>query len=158
VSSWCTPEQGAGPPDRGRPAGEGGDYGYFSHDADVGVIGRGTTPATALEAAAAATFALMADLPALRPRVAVRFEFEEPDVELALVTWLNRLLAEGRAAGLALGRFRLRREDTQWIGEAWGEPWRPDLQKGVEVKGATLTALAVGPDAAGWEARCVVDV
>jgi SHS2 domain-containing protein len=147
----------AGPDDRAPPE-AAADYGYFDHDADVGVIGRGATAAAALEAAAAATFALMADPSALRPRVAVRFELEEPDAELALVTWLNRLLAEARAAGLALGRFRLRREGSRWVGEAWGEPWRPDLQKGVEVKGATLTALAVAPAAAGWEARCVVDV
>jgi SHS2 domain-containing protein len=36
-------------------------YDYFDHDADVGIIGRGPTATAAFEAAADATFALMAD-------------------------------------------------------------------------------------------------
>ena len=131
---------------------------YFDHDADVGIIGRGPTVESAFEAAAAATFGLMVSLPAVRSREVVRVRFDEPDLELALVSWLNLLLAEARAAGLALGRFQLRREGTRWLGEAWGEPWRESLEPGVEVKGATLTMLAVKPVEGGWEARCVVDV
>jgi len=131
---------------------------YFDHDADMGVVGRGPTLEAAFEAAARATFALMADPAAVRPRESVRFEFEEADPELALVTWLNRLLGEARSVGLALGRFQLRRDGARWIGEAWGERWRDDLHRGVEVKGATLTMLAARPTAGGWEARCVVDV
>lgn len=133
-------------------------YAYFDHEADIGIIGQGETLEAAFEAAAEATFAVMVDLAAVRPTTAVRVEFEEPDPELALVTWLNRLLAEARRAGLVLGRFRLRREDSRWSGEGWGEPWREDLERGVEVKGATLTMLSVRPVDGGWEARCVVDV
>jgi SHS2 domain-containing protein len=32
------------------------------------------------------------------------------------------------------------------------------MERGVEVKGATLTMLSVKQVEAGWEARCVVDV
>jgi SHS2 domain-containing protein len=130
----------------------------FSHDADVGVVGRGATVADALVAAAEATFAEMVDLGSVLPLQAVRFAFDEADPEFALVTWLNACLAEARAAGLALGRFSLRRDGDHWTGEAWGEPWRDDLPRGTEVKGATLTELAVTPVDGGWEARCVVDV
>lgn len=131
---------------------------YFDHDADLGVVGRGGTVEEALVSAAAATFGLMVDPCGVRPLVPVRFTFDEPDLELALVTWLNRLLAEARAGGLALGRFSLRREGTRWHGEAWGESWRAGLESGVEVKGATLTMLSVAPARDGWEARCVVDL
>lgn len=130
----------------------------FPHDADVGVVGRGATVEDALAAAAEATFAVMVDPAAVRPLQAVRVSFEETDPELALVTWLNACLGEARAAGLALGRFSLRREGSRWTGEAWGEPWREDLPRGTEVKGATLTQLSVAPADSGWEARCVVDV
>jgi SHS2 domain-containing protein len=130
----------------------------FSHDADVGVVGRGATVADALVAAAEATFAEMADPAAVRPLRAVRIGFDEADPEFALVTWLNACLAEARAAGLALGRFSLWRDGDHWAGEAWGEPWHDDLPRGTEVKGATLTELAVTPVDGGWEARCVVDV
>ncbi|HSJ99018.1 MAG TPA: archease, partial [Myxococcota bacterium] len=60
--------------------------------------------------------------------------------------------------GLALGDFRLARDGARWRGEAWGEPWREEQERGTGVKGATLTMLAVRPAAGGWEARCVVDV
>ena len=45
-----------------------------------------------------------------------------------------------------------------WRGGASGEPWRRDLERGTEVKGATLTMLEVKQERDGWRARCVVDV
>jgi len=77
---------------------------------------------------------------------------------LALVEWLNRLLAEARCSRLALRRFALRREGLRWLGEAWGQRWNDHLARGTEVKGATLTMLSVRQTAGQWEARCVVDV
>ncbi len=133
-------------------------YAYFDHEADIGVIGRGASIEAAFVAAAEAVFANMVDLAAVRPEHRVLVEFEEKDPELALVTWLNQLLGEARAAGLALAKFALRRDGDRWHGEAWGEPWRPQLERGTEVKGATLTMLSVRPTGEGWEARCVVDV
>ncbi len=133
-------------------------YTYFDHDADMGIVGHGLTPEAAMESAAEATFALMADLDQIKAKRSVEVDFDEPDPELALVVWLNRLLAEARAEGLALGEFRLEQLGSHWHGTGSGEPWRPDLQRGVEVKGATLTMLAVRPTRDGWEARCVVDV
>ena len=35
---------------------------------------------------------------------------------------------------------------------------RAGMERGVDVKGATLTMLSVAPTDGGWEARCVVDV
>jgi SHS2 domain-containing protein len=132
--------------------------GYFEHGADIGVIGRGATPEAAFEGAAEAAFAIMTDLAQVTPVQTLRLEFEEDDLELALVTWLNQLLGRAREAGLALGRFRLSRSARHWTGEADGEPWREALARGTEVKGATLTMLRVERTPAGWEARCVVDV
>jgi SHS2 domain-containing protein len=134
------------------------DAAYFEHDADVGVIGRGPTIEDALVSAAEAMFAIMVNLGEVRPREQVSVTFQESDPEYALVRWLNGLLAEARAGGLALARFRLARSGDQWHGEAAGEPWRDALTRGTEVKGATLTGLAVEEIPGGWEARCVVDV
>lgn len=133
-------------------------YGYFEHDADVGIIGRGSLLEEAFEAAAAAMFARMTDLAGVCVQRNVSIEFEEADVELALVRWLNLLLGKAREHGLVFARFRLERDGVLWRGMASGEPWRAEHERGVEVKGATLTALAVTPTAAGWEARCVIDV
>lgn len=131
---------------------------YFEHDADIGVIGRGATLEAAFEGAAEAMFAIMVDAAQIRQLVQFVFAFAEEDLELALVTWLNRLLSEARQRGLALGRFSLNRVDGQWQGEAWGAPWDANMERGTEVKGATLTMLRVEQINGVWEARCVVDV
>ena len=131
---------------------------YFEHDADIGIVGRGASIEQAFEHAASAVFSIMTDLDAVRPQTSVAFEFDEADPELALVTWLNLLLGEARSRALVFGRFSLRRAGAHWIGEAAGEPWRAEMQRGVEVKGATLTGLALAERAGAWEARCIVDV
>lgn len=136
----------------------GPDAGYFAHDADIGVEGRGRTVEEALVNVARATFAIICDIAAVRPLETVQVEFVEDDLEIALVTWLNLLLPEARWRGLALGEFALEHRDGGWHGVARGEPWRPGLERGVEVKGATLTMLSVRQTDGGWEARCVVDV
>jgi SHS2 domain-containing protein len=131
---------------------------YFEHDADMGIVGHGATLEEAFESAAVAMFAIMTDLAAVRRQQTVRLEFEEADTELALVRWLNLLLATAREYGMIFAEFRLERDGGVWRGAATGETWRRDLERGVEVKGATLTMLSVGQSQAGWEARCVVDV
>jgi len=131
---------------------------YFEHDADIGVAGRGATLEEAFESAAAATFAIMADLSAVRPEQSVTLAFEEADVEIALVRWLNLLLGLSHERGLVFSRFWIERDGVLWRGGASGEPWRRDLERGTEVKGATLTMLEVKQERDGWRARCVVDV
>jgi len=135
-----------------------GDNEYFEHDADIGVVGRGVTLEEAFESAASATFAVMADLSAVRPERSVTLDFEEADIEIALVRWLNLLLGLSHEQGLVFSRFWVERDGVHWRGGASGEPWRRDLERGVEVKGATLTMLEVKQGSDGWRARCVVDV
>ncbi|HEY5292840.1 MAG TPA: archease [Burkholderiales bacterium] len=140
---------------------------YFEHAADMGIVGRGKSIEEAFENAARAVFAMMTNLGQVRLQASVAIEFEEADPELALVTWLNLLLGQARSRALIFGRFHLRRDGAspkgtssgaRWSGTAEGEPWRAELERGVEVKGATLTGLAVTQRDGNWEARCVVDV
>jgi SHS2 domain-containing protein len=85
-------------------------------------------------------------------------EFDEPDREIALLRWLNGLLAEARIERLALGRFQIEREGNHWHGTAWGNRWRDDSERGTEVKGATFTMLRVRQVDSAWESQCVIDV
>ena len=124
----------------------------------MGIVGRGQTLEEAYEAAAAAMFALMTELPAVRCMRTIRLTFEEADPELALVRWLNLLLAAAREHGLVFSMFALERDHVVWRGAASGESWRAGMERGTEVKGATLTMLSVRQAADGWEAQCVVDV
>jgi SHS2 domain-containing protein len=132
--------------------------GTFEHGADVGIYGRGPDVCAAFCAAAEAMFALVTDLPSVKPGVSVFFDFDEPDVELALVRWLNLLLFHAAEKRLALARFSLERQGDRWKGSACGEPWREGLERGTDVKGATLTMLSVKQEGGTWDARCVVDV
>ena len=131
---------------------------YFEHDADIGVIGSGATVEQAFEAAAQAVFAIITPVDVVQPQTTVSIEFEEADLELALVTWLNLLLGKSRELGMVFSRFHLRHQGNKWHGEVSGEKWNDSLERGVEVKGATLTMLSVKQTDATWEARCVVDV
>ena len=139
-------------------AGLGQTRGYFEHDADIGIIGGGTTVEQAFEAAAQAVFGIVTDLNLVETTSIVTIEFEEPDPEFALVTWLNLLLGKARELGMVFYRFQVQHQGNHWHTEASGEKWRPGLERGVEVKGATLTMLSVEKTGATWEARCVVDV
>lgn len=136
---------------------------YFEHAADIGVIGRGASIEQAFAGAATAMFAIMAAPRRLAGEptdttIEAAIDFIEEDVELALVQWLNALLATASEARGVFTEFALRRDGAHWRGSARGVRWRADDERGTEVKGATLTALAVKPTASGWEARCVVDV
>ncbi len=134
------------------------DYRYFDHEADIGIEAEGRTLEAAFANAALATFAIMAEPATVIPERRVEVAFEEADAELALVTWLNRLLALARLHGVVFNAFELRREGDRWEGAAWGMPWRPGADRGTEVKGATLTMLKVEQTAKGWRVRCIVDV
>ena len=131
---------------------------YFEHDADIGIIGRGNTLEQAFETAAQAVFGIVTPLDKVQPQTSVKIEFEESDYELALVTWLNLLLGKARELGMVFNCFHVRHRENLWSAEALGEKWREGLERGVEVKGATLTMLSVKQTGAMWEVRCIVDV
>jgi SHS2 domain-containing protein len=132
--------------------------GTFEHGADFGIFGRGPDVTSAFCAAAEAMFGLVTDLRSVKPGTTVFFSFDEPDAEFALVRWLNLLLFHAADKRLVLSRFSLAREGDHWKGSASGEPWREGLERGTDVKGATLTMLSVKNDGGVWDARCVVDV
>lgn len=134
------------------------ERGTFEHGADFGVFGRGSSAEAAFCRAAEAMFLLMTDIAAVQPREGVVFEFDEPDLELAFVRWLNGLLSHAADRGLVLGSFALERDGAHWKGLGRGERWREGLDRGTGVKGATLTMLSVTHDGGTWDARCVVDV
>lgn len=134
------------------------NYSFFEHDADIGIEGFGDTPEQAFVAAAEALFSIECNLEQVTPQIRIRVKFDEADPELALVRWLNLLLSKARAANLALCRFDLSRNRDRWRGEAWGDCWRSEFERGVEVKGATLTMLCVAKQNGIWRAACVVDV
>lgn len=133
---------------------------HFPHGADIGVRGLGATREQAMEQAAMAMTAVIADPKAIEERQMVEVTAEAPDDELLLVDWLNALVWEMATRRLLFSRFEVHLEGRRLRGRAWGEP--VDVarhQPEVEVKGATLTCLCVRKQGDGlWIAQCVVDV
>lgn len=132
---------------------------HLDHDADMGIEGIGASPAIAFEQAALAMMALITDQTIGRS-LRLRLRCRAPDLELLLVDWLNTLIYEMAVRSVLFGAFAVTIEGDELRAEVWGEPVDPPRhQPVVEVKGATLTGLAVHRDDAGlWHARCVVDV
>lgn len=131
---------------------------YFDHDTDIGIIGRGSSIEECFSNIARVMFSLMADIENIHPIQIITIEFEEANLELALVTWLNLLLAKSQELHIIFGDFRLRREGNIWKATVSGEPWRANMERGIEAKAATLTMLSVKKTNHTWEARCVMDV
>jgi tRNA nucleotidyltransferase (CCA-adding enzyme) len=132
---------------------------HFSHDADIGVTGRGRTIAEAFEQAALALTAVVTTAevdPAERVDVTCR----QNDVELLLVDWLDAIIYEMAVRKMLFGRCSVMIDGTMLRGTLWGEA--VDVARhapACEPKGATLTALEVTQDPDGmWSAGCVVDV
>ena len=137
-----------------------GDWEHFAHGADVGIRGFGRSPAEAFEHAAQALTAVVTDPALVRPSEAVHVECELRDRELLFCEWLNTLVFLMATRHMLFSRFAVSLDDGRLRAEAWGEP--VDVARhapAVEVKGATLTELAVREDVAGrWRAQCVLDV
>jgi protein archease len=132
---------------------------HFPHDADIGVRGRGPTPAKAFEQAAHALTAVITHA-GVRPHVGVEVQCEAPDLELLFVEWLNAIIYEMAVRKMLFGRFAVRIDGTRLTGMLWGEP--VDILRhapACEPKGATYTALRVAKELDGmWTAACIVDV
>ena len=132
---------------------------HFSHGADIGVRGMGSTKAHAFEQAALAMTAVVTDVSTVVARERVAIECQAPDDEMLLVEWLNRVNYEMDTRKMVFSKFSVRIEGEQLHGEAWGEPVdRVRHQPAVEIKGATCTALRVVREHGVWRAQTVVDV
>jgi SHS2 domain-containing protein len=134
---------------------------HFSHQADIGVRGFGSTMAEAFEQTALAMTAVITPPEEIRCLRRVSIHCQAPDAELLLADWLNALIYEMADHNLLFGRFAVSITDEVLTGEAWGEPVdRGRHQPVVEIKGATFTELKVGrqPDGRAWFAQAVLDV
>jgi SHS2 domain-containing protein len=141
-------------------AGTSGEWEHFAHGADIGVRGRGATVAQAFEQAALALTAVVTTPALVHPQITVSITCRAPDLDLLLYEWLNSLVFHMATQHLLFSGFAVRIADGMLEAEARGQP--VDVQRhapAVEVKGATLTELAVRQDDDGrWRAQCVLDV
>ena len=133
---------------------------HFEHGADIGIRGEGATLEQAFEQAALAMTAVITNLEAVSPSVAVSIVCEAPDNELLFLSWINELIYQMAIKCLLFCRFRVSIEDGCLSATAFGETVKQvKHQPAVEIKGATFTELHVYRQGDGsWLAQCVVDV
>lgn len=133
---------------------------HFTHEADMGVRGCGTTLEVAFQQVALALMHVVCDPRDVALTQTITIDCDAPDNELLLVDWLNALIYDMAAHHVLFGAFEVHIDGDHLTAKAWGEPI--DVvrhQPAVEIKGATYTELHVGQDASGlWCAQCVVDV
>lgn len=134
-------------------------FGYFEHIADVGIIGRGKTLASAFEEGAKAMFNVMVDIKKVAPKKTVKVSCSASNREELFVEWLNALLAQSSIHGMVFSKFSVKITDTKLTGTAYGE--KLDVEKHevkTEVKAATYGSLSVKKEGNDFVAKCVVDV
>jgi SHS2 domain-containing protein len=135
-------------------------WSHFPHGSDIGIRGYGRSKEEAFEQAAIAMTAVITDPNTIEPRIAVKITCEGPDDEFLFVDWLNALIFEMATRNMLFSRFEVRLDGDRLDGEARGETTDVTRhQPAVEIKGATLTELAVKKEPTGtWVDQCVVDV
>lgn len=132
---------------------------YFEHQADIGIIGEGSTLAKAFEEAAKAMFGVMADLKAIKPAKKVSIKCSAEDEETLLIEWLNELLAQKDIKDMMFSEFKVKIKEGKLVGLAYGEKLNTKKHKvKVEVKAATYSQLKVKKEKDKYIAQCVVDV
>jgi len=133
---------------------------HFPHQADVGIRGVGPTREAAFEQAALALTAAVTDPRTVAPSVSVEIDCPAAaSDDLLLYAWLNAVAYEMAVRRMLFRDFTVRIGTDGLHGQARGEPIARDRhQPAVEVKGATMTELAVRRCGRDWLAQCVIDV
>jgi len=133
---------------------------HTEHDADIGLEATAPTREALFETMGEALTAIVTDPAAVRHLESIEVCCEAPDNAILLVDWLNALIYEMATRRMVFGKWRVRLTATKLEAHVEGEQLdRARHQPVVEVKGATLTELAIAQDEQGnWAGHCVVDV
>ncbi|MHA1961637.1 MAG: archease [Candidatus Thorarchaeota archaeon] len=138
-------------------------FGFFEHEADVGIFGVGSSLDEAFQEGAKALFQVMADIKNIEPKEEISIKAEAPDEEALFVEWLNVLLAEKDLEDMFFSDFEVRIQQERNVfvlaGVAKGEKTNPQKHHlKIEVKAATYSQLKVERLGNGCRVQCVVDV
>ena len=139
-------------------------FSYLDHEADVGVVGTGSTIEEAFEQGALAVLDLMADVRGVRETVERKLDCQAPELPMLFVELINELLAERDIADLLFARITIALLERSDVGyhlraRAYGEPIDPHRHElRTEVKAATYSGLQFEKIEGMYRVQCVVDV
>ena len=97
-------------------------YKYFEHEADVGIIGIGTTLENAFEEAARAMFNTEVDIKTVEQKEKIYIECSAENEEELFIEWLNKLLTEADINEMVFSKFKIdSMKNLRIKGYAFGE-------------------------------------
>jgi SHS2 domain-containing protein len=136
-----------------------GSFQFIDHTADVGILVIAPTLEGLFETSALALTELITSVDSVSCRTVRQFQFEEDEVEVLLVSWLQELLYLLETEGLIFGRFQVNLRDSLLEASAWGEPFDPDIHTvKTEIKAVTYHQLEVVRTDRGWQAQVIFDI
>jgi len=114
----------------------------YSHDADIGIRGFGSTIGAAFEAIGVALTAAVCEPVTVHARTPVTVRCSAADIESLLYDWVNAIVYEMAVRRMLFSRYEAGIDGHELHGTLWGEPLEIRRQ-----------------DANGsWVAQCVIDV
>lgn len=133
---------------------------HLTHGTQLRVRGNGRTPEEALEQAAVALCALVADPMAVEVREEVEVECNAHDLDALLADWLRAIIHNMAARRLRFRCFAVRLDGWHLFGLAYGEHLDPARHQGsLALRGVSLVGPTVRRQADGWwTAECGVQV
>ncbi len=137
----------------------------FSHKADMGIRGFGSSFEKAFEQGGLALMGVLMDPAQVTLQTSIRISCSAPTMDMLFYDWINELIYEMARQHLVFGQYHVKINEVQGgdlvlEGEALGETI--DVEKhqlAVEIKGATFTELKAEKNELGTcIVQCVVDV
>lgn len=135
-------------------------YEILPHTADMGFRAYGSTLAELVETAGAALAGMILDTSRVKARQTVRIEVRGAGFPETLVNWLNEVLYQVDARGLALSDFRVAVVSDDEIQATAGAEPRDHLRHPprLVVKAVTYHQLDVRETGDGWQADIYLDI
>ena len=137
----------------------------FSHKADMGIRGVGSTFEQAFEQGGLALTGVITNPSELTPSTPVDIFLTSPKMDILFYDWINELIFQMSLQHLIFGRYQVKIDRPEMgpltlRARAWGETIDPQTQQlAVQVKGATFTELKAQINTNGsYFVQCVVDV
>jgi SHS2 domain-containing protein len=136
-----------------------GRWSHFPHEADVGLLGEGSTVEEAFAMAALALTAVVTQPERVQPQEPLSIHCEAPNLEFLLLDWLNAIIYEMAVKQMLFSEFHVMITGCRLNANLRGERVnRARHEPAVEPKGATMTELSVHSRDGLWQATCVIDV
>ncbi|WP_240359273.1 archease [Pyxidicoccus trucidator] len=150
METGLAPGTGAAPP----------HWEHLTRGTEQRVRGNGRTPDEALEQAAVALCALVADPAAVEVREEVEVECDAHDLDSLLANWLRSIVHNMAARRLRFRCFAVRLDGWHLFGLAYGEHLDPERHQGaLGLRGVSLVEPTVRRTEDGrWTAECKVEV